>query len=116
MTAAVGAPTWFDMVVFALSMLSASAAFAAFAWAFRAGHPALRAVYAAAAIITAIYVVSYPVVLFGWLVPSEWSKYLRPVSLIYWWVALTAPTCGAVLVHKGTRAGVAEFFGRGHGN
>jgi hypothetical protein len=101
--------SWFDVVVFTLSMVSAVTALAAFAWAARAGHPAMRQLYTVAAALTAVYAVSYVVVLSGMLVPAEWSKYLRPVSLLFWWVAVIAPTAGAVLVHRGTRAGLAEF-------
>lgn len=107
----VGAATWFDLVVFVLSCVSAGTALGVFVWAAREGHPALRAIYSAAASLTAVYVVSYVVVISGALVPAEWSKYLRPVSLIFWWVALIAPNAGAVLAHRGTRAGLAEFIG-----
>ncbi len=101
--------TWFDAVVFVLSMASAAVAFVTFGWAARNGHPAMRQLYAVAAALTAVYAVSYVVVLTGALVPAEWSKYLRPVSLMFWWVAIIAPTAGSVLVHRGTRAGLAEF-------
>jgi hypothetical protein len=101
--------SWFDVAVFALSMVSAITALAVFGWAARAGHPAMRQLYTIAAALTAVYAASYLVVLTGAVVPAEWSKYLRPVSVIFWWVAVIAPTAGSVLVHRGTRAGLAEF-------
>lgn len=101
----------FDQAVFTLSMLSAISSFVVFIWASREGHPALRRVYLVAGSLCVVYVVSYLVVLSGVLVPAEWSRFMRPVSLIFWWVGVQAPTMGSVLAHKGTRAGLAEFFG-----
>ena len=105
--------TWFDYTIFTLSAVGAGTAGAVFTWAAKAGHPALRSVYCAAAAMCALYVASYAVVTLTPLTPPEWSKFMRPVSLVFWWVAMIAPTAGAVLVHRGTKAGLAQFAG-GH--
>ena len=108
--------SWFDYTIFALSAFGAGTAGAVFVWAARSGHPALRAIYCAAAAMCALYIASYAVVTLTPVAPAEWSKFMRPVSLVFWWVAMIAPTAGAVLIHRGTRAGLLQFAkGQEHG-
>ena len=94
----------FDLVVVWLNMTGAVAAVAANWWAARHADPRKRPLWAAVAVLAAVYAGSYL-----WLVVEGdvvvWSKIMRGVSLIVWplvWVS--APVLSVLLFRRDRQA------------
>lgn len=94
--------------IWANLVLSAGAC-AANIYAFRAGHPELRPVRAAIAVIGAFYAVSYTMLLGGYD-RLQWSHVMSRVSVVVWPVAWILPAVMGSRAHQRMTRLIKEHF------
>ncbi len=87
---------WFNESVAWLNAIMAAVACVFLARAAGGTTPRMRPAYAAAAVLAAVYSVSY---IWLGLNPdraADWSEIMRPVSLVAWWVGWAGPARASV--------------------
>lgn len=97
-----------DEWVALLSLLGAVISVVANWWAARSGLFRFRAVHAAIAAISLLYVTGYLWLLFGDVDPARWSSTLRGLSLVAWVVVWICPACMSIRVTREMHAAIRD--------
>jgi hypothetical protein len=95
-----GVGLWWDLTVVWFSIGLSAIAACTLLLAARHALPEMRATFAAAGVLAAIYCGSYLWLAFNFERTREWSALMRPVGMLSWLVAWTLPAAISMRLYR----------------